>query len=174
MKTSKDNNNLSQNPSWKFINESGEESPIDLVKTHSLNQNRQSTELSFIDLYYDEMSSNIDGKSPRSSQLSEPPSPMTIRTRPTSIHDPHGFDRYGFKKQSSFVSEADYNKWWNEYSQYCERRKHKWEVFFEKNGLAIFNDSPTEFPPESEKLRRFIRKGIPSEWRGDALSLIHI
>lgn len=78
------------------------------------------------------------------------------------------YDRYGFKKQTNYVSEAKYDSWWNEYSQYCIRRKHKWKQLLEKSGLPVDNDSPTRFPSKSEKLKRYVRKGIPAEWRGNA------
>lgn len=80
----------------------------------------------------------------------------------------HHFDRYGFKKQSNYVSESEYDQWWNNYSQYCIRRKHKWKQLLEKSGLPIDNDSPVRFPSKSEKLKRYVRKGIPAEWRGNA------
>ncbi|EJS42114.1 msb3p [Saccharomyces arboricola H-6] len=83
------------------------------------------------------------------------------------INNPH-FDRYGFKKQNNFISEADYDKWWAEYSQYCVRRKHKWQLLLEKSGLPVTDDSPSRFPPKSERLKRYVRKGIPAEWRGNA------
>src|ERR1700712_380783 len=34
------------------------------------------------------------------------------------------------------------------------------------NGLSTEN--PVRFPPKSDKVKRFIRKGIPPEWRGAA------
>ncbi|KAL3233146.1 GTPase-activating protein GYP3 [Nakaseomyces bracarensis] len=80
----------------------------------------------------------------------------------------HHYDRYGFKKQSNYVSESEYDHWWNGYSQYCIRRKHKWKLLLEKSGLPIDNDSPVRFPSKSEKLKRYVRKGIPAEWRGNA------
>lgn len=77
-------------------------------------------------------------------------------------------DRYGFKKKSAFISEEQYNSWWNEYSQHCARRKKKWVQFFNKSGLSLNNDNPQRFPAKSEKLKRYVRKGIPAEWRGNA------
>ena len=78
------------------------------------------------------------------------------------------FDRYGFKKQNNYISEAEYDKWWVEYSQYCVRRKHKWQLLLEKSGLPVTDDSPSRFPSKSERLKRYVRKGIPAEWRGNA------
>jgi hypothetical protein len=77
-------------------------------------------------------------------------------------------DRYGFKKASTHISEAEYNKWWSEYQPYIERRKRKWTKFMAESGLSTTNNDPTVFPPCSEKVKRYIRKGIPAEWRGNA------
>ncbi|KAH3674728.1 hypothetical protein WICMUC_003078 [Wickerhamomyces mucosus] len=77
-------------------------------------------------------------------------------------------DRYGFKKSNNFISESDYNQWWISYSQHLIRRKKKWNTLILKNGLSLNKDNPKRFPPKSEKLKRYIRKGIPSEWRGNA------
>ncbi|KAF5095754.1 hypothetical protein D0Z00_003026 [Geotrichum galactomycetum] len=77
-------------------------------------------------------------------------------------------DRYGFKKASTHISENDYNKWWSEYQPYIERRKRKWAKFMAESGLSTNNNDPTVFPPRSEKVKRYIRKGIPAEWRGNA------
>ena len=78
------------------------------------------------------------------------------------------FDRYGFKKQSNFISQEQYESWWTEYSEYCIRRKHKWITLLEKSGLPLQNDAPSCFPPKSEKMKRYVRKGMPAEWRGNA------
>jgi hypothetical protein len=77
-------------------------------------------------------------------------------------------DRYGFKKATNFISESRYNSWWVDYSRHCARRKKKWEALMSKSGLSLYNDNPVRFPPRSEKLKRYIRKGIPAEWRGNA------
>lgn len=77
-------------------------------------------------------------------------------------------DRYGFKKKSNFVSEQEYDAWWSKYEKYAKRRKRKWVKFMKENGLYTKDDQPERFPPNSEKLKRYIRKGIPAEWRGNA------
>lgn len=77
-------------------------------------------------------------------------------------------DRYGFKKKTNFVSEVEYNDWWVDYSKHCARRKKKWEILMTKSGLNLDNDNPERFPAKSDKLKRYIRKGIPAEWRGNA------
>ena len=78
------------------------------------------------------------------------------------------YDRYGFKKQSSFITQEEYDEWWLDYSQYCVRRKRKWEILLEKSGLPTNNDCPDRYPSRSEKLKRYVRKGLPAEWRGNA------
>ena len=77
-------------------------------------------------------------------------------------------DRYGFKKATNFITEEQYNNWWIGYASHCARRKRKWQDLMTKNGLSLNNDSPVRFPARSEKLKRYIRKGIPAEWRGNA------
>lgn len=85
--------------------------------------------------------------------------------------DPDGiYDRYGFKKQSNSLSEIAYNRWWKEYAPYCQRRKLKWKIFLEKHKIQPQNSQaiPSKFPDKTEKLKRYIRKGIPGDWRGNA------
>lgn len=102
------------------------------------------------------------------------------------------YDRYGFKKETSYITEQEYDAWWNDYSQYSARRKGKWIHFLEKNGIefdtkthvpksypmgGINNDNlnnnnshnnETNTSSKAEKLKRYVRKGIPAEWRGES------
>ncbi|CUM68298.1 uncharacterized protein PRCAT00006020001 [Priceomyces carsonii] len=82
------------------------------------------------------------------------------------------FDRYGFKKASTYhkTTVDQYNNWFGEYSQYCLRRKRKWNLLMKNNGLQLSSeaDIPTRFPPRSDKVKKMIRRGIPAEWRGNA------
>ncbi|VEU21620.1 DEKNAAC102700 [Brettanomyces naardenensis] len=88
-------------------------------------------------------------------------------TKNSILHS--GRDRYGFKKANNHISEGEYDNWWVSYSQYLIKRKKKWEKMMAKNGLPTANNvAPTRFPPRSESLRKFVRKGIPAEWRGNA------
>ena len=82
--------------------------------------------------------------------------------------DPANFDRYGFSKKGYFVSQEEYDKWWGEYSRYSERRKKKWENLLFKNRIEVHNDNPLAYPARNEELTKFVRKGIPAEWRGNA------
>ncbi|CAB4253560.1 similar to Saccharomyces cerevisiae YOL112W MSB4 GTPase-activating protein of the Ras superfamily that acts primarily on Sec4p, localizes to the bud site and bud tip, has similarity to Msb3p [Maudiozyma barnettii] len=85
-----------------------------------------------------------------------------------SSKDAENFDRYGFKKQTSYITEQEYDIWWREYYSYCNRRKNKWIQLMEKYDLSANDESIRRFPPKSEKLKRYVRKGIPAEWRGNA------
>ena len=75
-------------------------------------------------------------------------------------------DQYGFKKQSKDVTVAQYDAWNAGYVKYLERRKKKWIALMKHHNLPI--DKPVRFPPRSDKVKRYIRKGIPPEWRGAA------
>ena len=94
----------------------------------------------------------------------EPPSSTSANKTPKEP----GRDRYGFKKQTQFVTEAQYDEWWVGYQQHVQRRKKKWVRLMKDSGLSTQNDQPVRFPAKSEKLKRYIRKGIPAEWRGNA------
>ncbi|CAI4747439.1 BBM_1a_G0047600.mRNA.1.CDS.1 [Saccharomyces cerevisiae] len=82
--------------------------------------------------------------------------------------DPENFDRYGFSKKGYFISQEEYDKWWTEYNRYTERRKKKWENFLLKNKIELHNDNPLVYPARTDELSKFVRKGIPAEWRGNA------
>lgn len=49
-----------------------------------------------------------------------------------------------------------------------DRRRKKWEVLLRESGLSYGEGGPVRFPPKSNKVKRYIRKGIPPEWRGAA------
>lgn len=94
----------------------------------------------------------------------QPPSPAPTAETPKGP----GRDRYGFKKQTQFVTEAQYDEWWAGYKLHVQRRKKKWISLMKESGLSTENEQPVRFPAKSEKLKRYIRKGIPAEWRGNA------
>lgn len=146
---------------------------LNVVEDSSLNDG--DANLSVIDLYGDEVESRRvdemdyledEDEEADSDEFVSPPVPFSPTN--ASSTDAQFLDRYGFKKQNNFITEEEYNKWWGEYSQYCIRRKHKWKILLEKSGLPMDNDSPNRFPSRSEKLKRYVRKGIPAEWRGNA------
>ncbi|KAI0192463.1 RabGAP/TBC [Astrocystis sublimbata] len=75
-------------------------------------------------------------------------------------------DRYGFKKANQYITCEQYDRWDKEYSPYLARRRKKWTAFLKDNDLMT--DSPNRFPQHSAKAKRFVRKGIPPDWRGAA------
>lgn len=84
---------------------------------------------------------------------------------PTAVHSVPR-DRYGFKKASHYISIEQYDAWDKQYSQHLERRSKKWHALMRSYGLST--DHAQRFPPKSEKVKRYVRKGIPPEFRGQA------
>ncbi|SCU84522.1 LAMI_0C07800g1_1 [Lachancea mirantina] len=135
-----------------------------------------STNLSLIELYNDE-NGEEEGNESLSASLPEEvginakdvvPQQEVIPRQDAGLDDLSHYDRYGFKKQSNYINENEYDGWWKDYSQYCIRRKRKWQSLLEKSGFPMTTEAPDRFPPKSEKLKRYVRKGIPAEWRGNA------
>jgi hypothetical protein len=85
---------------------------------------------------------------------------------PIEPEDPASRDRYGFKKETQQISRKQYDKWNKGYSEYLARRKKKWQAYLKENSLMTEN--PNRFPSPSVKTKKFVRKGIPPEWRGAA------
>lgn len=124
---------------------------------------------------------NIPGASPtRDPVPPPPPSPFRERSsvqivsgqslrgtdsRPNSEAIPR--DRYGFKKASHYISVEAYDAWNATYTPHIERRSKKWHALMRSYGL---NTAPgaVRFPPKSDKIKRYVRKGIPPEFRGNA------
>ncbi|KAF8541301.1 rab-GTPase-TBC domain-containing protein [Trichophaea hybrida] len=77
-------------------------------------------------------------------------------------------DRYGFKKQTQYISLAEYEEWESRYSETLDRRRKKWDQLLRESGLTPGEGGPVRFPPKSAKIKRYVRKGIPPEWRGAA------
>jgi TBC1 domain family member 6 len=81
-------------------------------------------------------------------------------------------DRYGFKKSSQHISLEDYNDWSYTYTPYLARRRKKWDALMKSHSCLPAAGSkdpiPTKFPSRSDKVKRYVRKGIPPEWRGNA------
>ncbi|KAJ4399610.1 hypothetical protein N0V85_005971 [Neurospora sp. IMI 360204] len=80
--------------------------------------------------------------------------------------EPGSRDRYGFRKANANVTRQQYDAWDAQYSEYLARRRRKWIAFLKDNSLMT--DRPNRFPQRSAKTKRFIRKGIPPDWRGAA------
>ncbi|KAI2609357.1 RabGAP/TBC [Hypoxylon fragiforme] len=95
------------------------------------------------------------------------PSPPTREpTGLTIAEDNDERDRYGFRKSNQYVTREQYDEWNQGYKEYLDRRRKKWVVFLREHGLMT--DQPNRFPPRSNKTKRFVRKGIPPDWRGSA------
>ncbi len=92
---------------------------------------------------------------------SDPPSALS-----TVMSASETRDRYGFRKATQHVTLKQYAAWDKGYTEYLKQRKLKWLAVMKENDLSTVE--PTRFPPKSAKLKRFIRKGIPPEWRGAA------
>ncbi|KAK2592713.1 hypothetical protein QQS21_009588 [Conoideocrella luteorostrata] len=75
-------------------------------------------------------------------------------------------DRYGFKKANQYIDGKQYDVWNAEYSIYMARRRSKWVIYLQD--CALLTDRPVQFPPPSAKTKKFVRKGIPPDWRGAA------
>lgn len=73
-----------------------------------------------------------------------------------------------FRKQTQYVTLAEYEEWNSRYEETLDRRRKKWEVLLKESGLSHGEGGPVRFPPKSAKVKRYIRKGIPPEWRGAA------
>ncbi|KOS22383.1 GTPase-activating protein gyp3 [Escovopsis weberi] len=80
--------------------------------------------------------------------------------------DPDSRDRYGFKKESQYVTRAQYDAWNKSYEPYLARRRKKWTMYLKDS--ALMTDRPNRFPAPNAKTKRFVRKGIPPDWRGAA------
>lgn len=104
--------------------------------------------------------------SPQPSTSQPSPSPTPPAPSYADIEEPGSRDRYGFKKQSQSVTREQYDEWNKTYTQYLTRRRRKWVDYLKDN--ALLTDRPLRFPPPNAKTRRFVRKGIPPDWRGAA------
>ncbi|KAH8912657.1 hypothetical protein BR93DRAFT_905960 [Coniochaeta sp. PMI_546] len=80
--------------------------------------------------------------------------------------DPSSRDRYGFRKANQYITREQYDKWDVSYTDYLARRRKKWVQYLKDNSLMTEN--PERFPQRSAKTKRFVRKGIPPDWRGAA------
>ncbi|PMD63676.1 RabGAP/TBC, partial [Hyaloscypha bicolor E] len=95
---------------------------------------------------------------------SKPASRPVTSTPPTKFDETR--DRYGFKKKNQHISVAQYDAWNGPYTEYLARRRKKWLAMMKDNGLPA--EKPERFPPKSRKVKHFVRKGIPPDWRGAA------
>ncbi|CAG8980717.1 hypothetical protein HYALB_00012123 [Hymenoscyphus albidus] len=97
-------------------------------------------------------------------QSSQPVSRPTTRAAPTTWDDTR--DRYGFRKNTQHVPVAQFEAWNGPYTEHLVRRRKKWVALMKDSGLP--SENPQVFPPKFDKVKRFVRKGIPPDWRGAA------
>lgn len=147
--------------------------PNNFVNTNH-NNNSFITAIDIINDYADSVDSiSIYSKSSAAKNPHIPPpkftpssklNPKSIIQAPDSTRD-----RYGFKKASANISQAQYDQWYVQYEPYLRRRDSKWIKLMESYSISLKNNEPLTFPPrENDKLKRYVRKGIPAEWRGNA------
>ncbi|KAJ3072846.1 hypothetical protein HDU98_002769, partial [Podochytrium sp. JEL0797] len=86
----------------------------------------------------------------------EPVSPVTNNGTVKEIA-PVVLDRYGFSRSFQYVSKEDYEAFDRYYNVITQRRTRKWESLLKRTGGQL--------PARSEKLKRYIRKGIPYHLR---------
>ncbi|KAK3063511.1 hypothetical protein LTS18_014941 [Coniosporium uncinatum] len=111
-------------------------------------------------------SPNIEARPPSPIVIPPPPTIPSAPTQPTPQPTAVPRDRYGFKKSNQYVTEQQHDQWNAQYTIDLARRRKKWEGFMKQYGLSTA--SPIRFPPRGDKTKRYIRKGIPPEWRGAA------
>jgi hypothetical protein len=75
-------------------------------------------------------------------------------------------DRYGFRKANHHVTLQQYEAWNRPYTTIAMARRSKWVELMKEHGMPTTD--PRTFPPKSNKIKRLIRKGLPSEYRGAA------
>ncbi|KAI6085838.1 rab-GTPase-TBC domain-containing protein [Hypoxylon rubiginosum] len=109
---------------------------------------------------------NIEADEESDEEDNKFPSPSRQPTNLTAAEDVSDRDRYGFRKSNQYVSQEQYDGWNQGYTEYLARRRRKWMAYLREHGLMT--DNPNRFPPRSNKTKRFVRKGIPPDWRGAA------
>jgi hypothetical protein len=102
--------------------------------------------------------------SPLPTEQQTPSPPPQVPQEP--VEDRNSRDRYGFRKATTNITRQEYDRWSTSYDEYLDRRRSKWVAFMRESSLMTEN--PNRFPPRSTKTKRFIRKGIPPDWRGAA------
>ncbi|KAL8926152.1 MAG: hypothetical protein Q9208_003055 [Pyrenodesmia sp. 3 TL-2023] len=77
-------------------------------------------------------------------------------------------DQYGFLKASRYVTTSRYDTWNKMYAPEQFRRSTKWHTYLREQGCFYATSVPIHFPDRGPKTARYIRKGVPPAWRGNA------
>ncbi|KAL8906957.1 MAG: hypothetical protein Q9207_001711 [Kuettlingeria erythrocarpa] len=78
-------------------------------------------------------------------------------------------DQYGFLKASRYITTSQYDAWNSVYATEQLRRSRKWHTYLQEQGCVFYASSlPIHFPDRGPKTARYIRKGVPPAWRGNA------
>ncbi len=110
--------------------------------------------------------SALDGALDLQESYFEPKPPSRMGTNASTTEFDETRDRYGFRKKTQHISSTQYEAWNGPYTEYLARRRKKWVALMKDNGLP--SAKPQRFPPKSRKVKHFVRKGIPPDWRGAA------
>ncbi|KAG0736419.1 hypothetical protein G6F22_010702 [Rhizopus arrhizus] len=110
--------------------------------------------------------SKITLDSTESSNDSRKSLPKSIEDRPPSLYPPRPIqpsqnkkrDQYGFLKGSQWITEEKFEEFESYYAPIVKRRHEKWK--------QLLKEHHQQWPPKS--IKRYIRKGIPPELRGQA------
>ncbi|KAI8381602.1 rab-GTPase-TBC domain-containing protein [Radiomyces spectabilis] len=104
------------------------------------------------------LSRSQDKKDPSSPQLFDDGSSLAYPPPPQPESTER--DQYGFIKCTQWLTTEDYCNFDKFYKPIMQRRQQKWrQILSENNG---------QWPARSSKFKRYIRKGIPSDLRGQA------
>ncbi|KAI9307835.1 rab-GTPase-TBC domain-containing protein [Cunninghamella echinulata] len=76
---------------------------------------------------------------------------------PPQKSDPNHRDQYGFIRSTQWITIEDYDTFEQIYTPIMHRRTQKWRSLLEENN--------GEWPQRSSKFKRYVRKGIPPEFR---------
>ncbi|KAI8088906.1 rab-GTPase-TBC domain-containing protein, partial [Halteromyces radiatus] len=69
-------------------------------------------------------------------------------------------DQYRFVRSTQWVTAEEYDAFEQQYLEITQRRSQKWRTLLEENN--------GDWPPRSSKFKRYVRKGIPPEFRSQA------
>ncbi|KAI8962963.1 TBC domain-containing protein [Daldinia sp. FL1419] len=163
---------IPEDASEKISEEIPEEAPENAnVETDAIRSSiRVVGESEAVDILIDvDANGGVDAGAETEDDTEDEHSPLPPSRHPTVstiAEDDDERDRYGFRKSNQYVNREQYDSWNEGYTEYLARRRKKWTAFLREHGLMT--DNPNRFPPRSNKTKRFVRKGIPPDWRGAA------